>query len=566
MKTRRRPPSGYDFLRVYDSAERRIGPRLQQLANRPLPISAPASGLRAAATASTSGGATVIYSGQPEQDANTMTLERLSELRRQSRYSAQNNPVARALRRCFSDHVIGSGLVPRASVNPKRLGITESQAREFEEAADEFFREASRFADSTGRQQYVGLQRLIFLSVFDGGDVFPSFPMIARDDGSPVRTRINLIEAERVETPPKEILNPKVCGGVQIDSWGAPEGYWVTRDHPGDARATRRFTHEFWPRTRNARINVMQAYGQDRIGQARGLPLLWAANPVIDQVAQYVDTTIFHAELQTRLSFWITTNGDPEQMAALLQMRDSAARQAAYADLLETGIQPDSVNILAEGDDVKSVSPSTPGAYWDALIVRLLRLCGAAAGGVPYELFSNDVGAANYSSIRAALMSFRKTVAQQHEVLIPVFAAHRDLVIWEGWLDGKILPGAPWLRMADDRAGWLACKWHLPSHGWIDPTKEVGAYIQARDAGFMSTGDVIAMTTGETYADVARRRAAEARIDAELGLKPPSKPTVAVSTAAPADPASAPVDGVDGEDPAISDAEQSDPQLQESAP
>ena len=411
------------------------------------------------------------------------------------------------------------------------------------------FREAAKFADSTGRQQYVGMQRLTFWAMFDGGDVFPSFPMIGRDDGAPVRTRINLIEAERVETPLDKLVDPKVSGGVKVDTWGAPEGFWVTRDHPGDARATRKFNHEFWPIRRNGRLNVMQAYSQDRIGQARGLPTLWAANPVADQVGQYVDSTIFHAELQTRLSTWIVTQGDPEQMAAILAARTNANgdRNAFYSSVLEMGVDPGALNLLMEGDDIKSLSPTTPGAYWDALIVRLLRLTGAAAGGVPFELAFNDVGAANYSSIRAALMSFKKTVAQQHEVLIPVFAAHRELALWEAWLDGKLLPGVPWLRMADDRAGWLACKWHLPTQGWIDPTKEVDAFTKARDAGFMSTGDVIAMTTGETYADVARRRANEQRIDEELGLTKRAAVPVAMPQPKPQPPTDADGDPVDPE-------------------
>lgn len=525
MTRRRRQPAGLETLLGYGRPPR---PRRSKTSARN-----GAGDLRAAAMGSTSGATTVIYAGQPEQDANAMTLERLAEVRRHSRYSVQHNPIAKAIRRCFSDHVIGNGLVPRSSVNPRRLGITEDQAREFEEAADELFREASAFADVTARQGYVGLQRLTFLAVFDAGDVFPSFPMVRRDDGAPTATRINLIEAERVESPPSQLFNPRVSGGVQIDEWGAPEGYFVTRDHPGDARATRRFTHEFWKRRRDGRINVMQAYAQDRIGQARGMPLLWAALPVIDQVGQYVDSTIFQAELQTRLSIWITTGGDPEQMAQLMATRDGAAREAAYQGLLESGVASDAINLLNEGDDVKLLSPTQPGAYWDALIVRLLRLCGAAAGGVPFELYGNDVGAANYSAIRAALMAFKKTVAQQHEVLIPVFAAHRELTLWEAWLDGRLLPRATWLRMADDRAGWLSAKWHLPAHGWIDPTKEVAAYGDAVEAGFMTVGDVIAMTTGETYADVARRRANEQRIDRELGLAPRA-PKTKVAVAMPA--------------------------------
>jgi lambda family phage portal protein len=460
--------------------------------------------------------ATLVYDKQGTQDANAATLARLDELRRQCRYAALNNPVAKSVRRTLSDHVIGTGITPRSSINPTRLGITQQQASEFQNAADEVFLEAAKHCDLTRRQGWVGLQRLIYLAIFDGGDVFASFPMVDRGIDVPVDTCINLIEAERVETPPGKVGDASVRGGVQIDARGVPVGYWVTRQHPGDALATRRWTHDFWPASRDGRVNVLHGYGQERIGQARGLPALWAAQPLLDQVGQYVDSTLLAAEIQTRLSMWIVTNGDPEQMAAIMAARSGGNARASYDDILEMGVDSGSINILNEGDNIKSVSPSHPGQYFDGFLVRLLRLIGASAGGVPYELFANDVAAANYSSIRAALMSFRKTVAQAHEVLLPIFATYRQHVLREAWLRGRLLPNARWLRFLDDQAGWTAAQWHLPAMGWIDPTTEVQAYSTAVESGFMTRGDVIAQTTGQSFEEVARRRQREADFEQAL--------------------------------------------------
>lgn len=483
------------------------------------------SELLSAISSSTRDEITTIWSGQGDADANAYTLEELPDIRRQSRYAAQRNPIARAVRRTLADHVIGNGVHPKAMVDGDRLGITPDQVSEFQAAADQLFADASRYADSTGRQEWVGLQHLVFLSVLDGGDVFPSFPMVARPDGSPVRVRINLIEAERVETPLGKYTDPKIRGGVQLDSWGAPEGFWVARDHPGDRLATRRFKHEFWPTTKSGRTNVLQVYSQDRIGQARGLPLLHAALPMLEQVAQYVDSTVLAAEIQTRLSLWIKTQGDPEVMAELMRQRSELGQpRADYGSYLDAGVEAGSVNLLNAGDELQTAAPTSPGQYFDPFVVRLLRMIGSCAGGVPYEIFANDVGSGNYSSIRAGLMGFRKTVHRWQAMVVRPLDVYRRHVIYEAWLDGKLLPGAQWLRLEDDLDGWMACTWTPPALGWIDPTKEVRAYAEAVKERFMSRQEVISSIGGPGYRAVARQLAEEQEIDEEVGLSSPVEP------------------------------------------
>jgi lambda family phage portal protein len=306
---------------------------------------------------------------------------------------------------------------------------------------------------------------------------------------------------------------------VQLDSWGAPTGFWVTRDHPGDRLATRRWTHEFWPVRRAGRLNVMQVYSQDRIGQARGLPLLHACLPLLEQVSQYVDSTVLAAEIQTRMSLWIKTQGDPEAMAELMRLQSSAGRsEVDYSDYTGMGVEAGSINLLNAGDEVQTAAPTSPGQYFDPFVVRLLRMIGSAAGGVPYEIFANDVGSGNYSSIRAGFMGFRKTIHRWQGMVIRLLDAYRRHVLYEAWLDGKLLPAAAWLRLEDDLDGWMACTWTPPAMGWIDPTKEVRAYAEAVKERFMSRQEVISAVGGPGYAAVARQLAEEAQIDRDVGL------------------------------------------------
>lgn len=466
------------------------------------------------------------------KDANALTLHDLPAVRQRSREGALNNPVYLSIRETMTQHVVGArGIVPQSQIDYDRLGITQAQAEEFQGAADDVWREASRIADVTGRQRsWGGLLRLVYRSMFDGGDVFPSFPMRTWSDVG-LRTRVNLIEAERVGEPWDRATDPRIRGGVEVDDWGAPRGFWVSRDHPGDERPqARTWRHEFWPMRRGGRLNVLQLYQQDRIGQARGVPRLASVLDMIDQVEQYVDSTLLAAEIQTRLSFWIKTMGDPDSWDLDQRLSDED-REHLYGNRYEMGVDAGSVNVLQSGDEVETVGPTNPGQYFDPFVVRLLRVVSAVTK-VPYAIAFGDSGGENYSSMRRQWQSFRHTVDVEQDSLMPLCEAYYAHAIYDAWLDGRLLPGADWLRFEDAPDLWLGAVWTRPAIGSVDPTKETQSDIQAVDAHLRSPQEVIAANGGD-WRTVLRQHA-EFRAERErLGLSPAP---AAAPVAAPAEP------------------------------
>ena len=468
------------------------------------------------------------------RDANALTLSDLPAVRQRSREAALNNPVYLAIRETMTQHVVGArGIVPQSQIDYERLGITQAQAEEFQGAADDVWREAQGIADVTGRQRtWGGLLRLVYRSMFDGGDVFPSFPMKLWP-GIGLRTRVNLIEAERVATPYGNASDPKVRGGVSLDSWGAPQGFWVSRGHPGDEHpSVQNWAFEFWPRMRNGRLNVLQLYQQDRIGQARGIPRLSSVLDLIDQVEQYVDSTLLAAEIHARMSFWIKTEGDPDDWGGL----SDEDREALYGGRYEMGIEAGSVNVLAKGDEVETVGSTTPSRYFDPFVVRMLRLASSATKA-PFALAFGDSGGENYSSMRRQWQSFRHVIDCEQDALQALCEAYYFHAIYDAWLDGRLLPDAPWLRFLDSPELWTAAVWTRPALGSVDPTKETTSDIAAVDAHLRSPQDVIAANGGDWRTTL--RQIAEFAAERErLGLAAP----------APAAAAESPPDDPDGDE------------------
>ncbi|MEO0478425.1 MAG: phage portal protein [Planctomycetota bacterium] len=416
------------------------------------------------------------------KDANAATLTDLPDVIARARDASLNSPVYRAVQETIVEHVVGSeGLRPRSLIDEKRLGITRAQADEFQKAVDDAWRDYSRHADVTGRQEdFANLLQLVVRSAFDGGDVFATFPL--RDWGRlGVFPRINLIEAERVAEPTSRISDVRCQGGVQLNEFGAPIGYWVSRGHPGSTDTigdALRFDYQ--AREVDGRPAMMQVYTQHRIGAARGLPVLASCLEDLEKLKEYVDTTLLAAEMQTRLSAFLKSMGDP----------DDAIETERIDDMDGVLLEPGQLMSLPVGSEVQLQGAPHPGSYFDPFVVRLLKLISAVTK-VPFAIAFGDSASENYSSMRRQHESFRKTIQRLQQMLMPLCRTYRELLIYELWLAGKILPGRSWLDLDRDLDGWMAAIWAKPSIGTVDPTKETKSDVEAINAKITSPQAVI---------------------------------------------------------------------------
>jgi lambda family phage portal protein len=124
---------------------------------------------------------------------------------------------------------------------------------------------------------------------------------------------------------------------------------------------------------------------------------------------------------------------------------------------------------------------------------------------------TGDVRQANYSSLRAELVEFRRRVQQlQHGVI-----AHQLCrPIWRRWLDTAQLVGR--LNLPDPAAA-RRVQWIPPRWDWVDPLKDIQAQVLAMEAGITSRRKVVE-ATGYDVEEVDRENAADAARTKQLGL------------------------------------------------
>ena len=465
-------------------------------------------------------------------DAQGAIEERLDSVRADCRDAALNSAPYQAIANTMVDAVVGdTGLLPKSQVTAEATGVaSKTLLDDWNGQVDELFRTHKDSADVTSRVGWSGLCELAFRSFFNGGDVFPSFPVTVRDDESLVR--VNLIEAERVLTPFRQMQNPRIQMGVQVDKWGAPVGFHVSREHPGARVVRERNRHrmEFWRRrvplsTGGSRLNIVQLMHQERIGQPRGVPFLASVLDLIEKVDGYVQNTLDQADLQAKFATAILTEGDPEELASELSYDDVAD---FYAENYPDGLHTDGrVNVLRAGDKLQTEGQKQPGQYFDAFVVRLLRLA-CAPRSVPYTVAFGDTRGSNFSSQRSEQIGLMQTVQCARRVLLPMCKHWRTHLIHNAWLDGK-LPPVDFERAIE---AWTRAAWEGPRRYHVDPTKEIQAYVLAIQWGLMSRTEVVEALGGDrAMLDVFLELEKETKEAADRGI------SISAAAAAPAKPA-----------------------------
>jgi len=146
---------------------------------------------------------------------------------------------------------------------------------------------------------------------------------------------------------------------------------------------------------------------------------------------------------------------------------------------------------------------------------------------------------ANYSSLRAELVEFRRRIGQlQHGVLVHQFCRS----VWRRWLETAVLSGA----LDADPATARPVQWIPPRWDWVDPLKDIQAQVLAMEAGITSRRKVVE-ATGYDVEEVDRENAADAKRTADLGLRYRTSP--GETQGARATPATRPGtgDGADGD-------------------
>ena len=439
---------------------------------------AAASDLRASTWAPSSGSANAEVAGAAATVA------------RRARDAVRNDPYASRIVDLWTGNAVGAGITTRWP----DAAHTAAWRRWSDSTA----------CDAEGRLDLYGLQALAMRAVVESGECFIRLLPTEVTPANPVGLRLQVLESDHLDTSRIGVVEGlATLNGIAMDEAGAPAAYWLFRRHPG----------AWWPGLPGPWASeaipardVLHLYRKRRPGQLRDVSWLAPVLTRLRDLGDYESALLMKAKIEACLAAVVTEEGDEALTGTAANLLRDAQGRAVEA------FEPGMILYRRGAGSVEVVNPSGGGSH--AAFARRALEAAAVGAGLTYDQVSGDLTQANYSSLRAGKIEFRRLCEQvQYGMLIPMLVRPiADRFHAQGALLG--LWGA---EMPDGVS-------HVPpAHEMIDPLKDTTALIAQVRAGFVPQPEAVGAFGYDFTAVVEMIREANAKLD-DAGLALDSDP------------------------------------------
>jgi lambda family phage portal protein len=460
---------------------------------------------------------------------NTLIMAYGTTVVARSRYLCTNNPYAVAAKETFVSAMAGFG------IKPSTLGETKDDKAQVQELWLDWCAEA----DADHLQDFYGQQAMVSAELFEAGECFAVEVDAPGNSTVPLSYRIypaEMLPYQNDVMPTSQAAPGNyIYMGIEFTPTGERAAYHFYKRHPGEALPQSALSDI--GTIRIPAEKVLHMFRPIRAGQQRGIPFTLSALVTLAMLDLYDDAELERKRVAALFAAFITKN--PQEGSTPDSPLGQPEQDPVTANMVVT-MEPGATVELNPGEDVSFATPADVGNSYEAFQYRQL-LRAAAGFGVPYAEMTGDLRQANYGSIRAGLVAFRRRVtALQNHVLIFQFCRP----IWVRWHDvaAAMKPKKlPWTfsQYMKDRAKHLRVRWIPPKWDWVDPAKDIAAEKIAVDNGFKARADTIeeqGYDPEETDARIISDMEREEEFPRPLntGQQPPADPNADDAPAPPA--------------------------------
>lgn len=422
------------------------------------------------------------------------TLAASGPIRSRARAAYVNNPHARAAAEAWVSALVGTGA--RATPTHRDPDQRDNIAAAVETWSGE--------ADADGRTDWYGQQADIARAMVVDGEAL----LLLID--TPRGLRLRQVPAEFLdESETWDFGNGRqTVGGVEFNAAGDRVAYWIRPESPTSPFATGAAA------VRIDAANVLHIFRPLGAGQVRGVSWLAPILLKLNEIDQLSDALLVGFKTAAMFAGVLSNEND--------MSGDQPFDGQRTGSIMNDGIEPGTIKILPGGYKLDMTTPPQAQQAPEFLSAELRAV--AAGMGVPAHLVSGDLRQANYSSLRADLVSFRQRVEQiQYGVLAPqLLRAVHSRAVQSLVLSGALNAPGFETRPAD----WTGAEFIMPAQPWVDPKKDAEALRELMDAGLMSRREAVAERGWSVEAldrEIAADRAREAKLGLSFGAKPTPK-------------------------------------------
>ena len=452
---------------------------------------------------------------------NAEIYSSLETLRNRSRSLCRDDDYARGLIREFIKNVVYLGIGFQAQVKQiKKPKISDNSINDRIESTWKSWCKAD-YCDVSGHNNFAQLQKLIFRSYLESGEVF--IRLVKQQFGnSPVPLGLEVIEADQIADEYNTVYNGNtVIMGVELNSWKRPVAYWFYENHPGDfwfgstgigTGAIGRTTANSRSLTRIPASEIIHFFDKERPGVVRGVPLLYSCINTLRHLDKYEEAELVAARAAANYLGIVTSEqedfGEPQTDEEGEYLESDHKRE-------EESLKPGIIKRLADGESFSSFTPNRPNAAFEAFHRGQLRKV-AAGTGISYQEISRDTSQSNFSSARLDMISVRDI----WKMFQADFIAQVLQPIYEVWLEQAVLSGA--LNFGDYTLRperYQSVKWQPRGWGWVDPEKEQKGILLGLAARTTTYREVFA-ERGKDFAEELKVMQQDDEMLKEAGINP----------------------------------------------
>lgn len=424
--------------------------------------------------------------GPADRHLDAYTLETQRALAREL---LRNSPIARGFLNRLSTMVLGgAGMWPQAMTDDHEWN---------KRAEDWFINDWWMRCDVTGKMSFALLQETLFKSCGADGDVLA----LKLRNG-----QIQVVEGERVRSPSAKRTGNEIINGVEIDSVGRPLRFYIA------AGTTHGLKNRASLESRGARDCIFLVMPHMQwASQTRGEPLFVTALGKIDDIEEFIGSTVVAARMATFLSLIIHTENpgamQDSMMGALAAAETGAQSDTEDDEQKEEIFGPGGVLHLRPNERVTQTKPEHPATGFDTFVRTLMRIVGMDLG-LPYEVAALDFSVSNYYGNRAAMATAWQVIEKlqnwfQEAFLTPVYRWRIALAIE----DGELPPNEHFRKV----------KWMAPTMPMVDPKAELEAIGLGIALGVKTERDGIEQLGGDQD-EVHAQRAKELEAKRTLNI------------------------------------------------
>lgn len=411
---------------------------------------------------------------------DTLVSKSAEPLRNTMRYLDRNHDLVTGALSTMVNNIVGpAGITPE----PQPQNLDGSVHVEYARALTDAYLDWARRPEVTWTHDHSQSQRLICRSWLRDGEAFIQRlvgPVQFLDHGTRVPYSQELMEADMV--PLHYDNGDNIRQGIQRNAWGRPNVYWVLKNKPGETFASMGNSLSLSveavkpiPADRILHIAL-----RERIGQLRGISKFASVITRMEDLKDFEESERIAAKIAAMLCAYVKRTAPVETGYEAPVDSNGETIERTF------GMVPGMIiDTLVAGEEIGMIDTKRPNP--NLISWRDGQLRAFASGiGASYSSISRNYDG-TYSAQRQELVEQWVNYAALTDQFVEMYMRPT----WEDFVMAADLSGVVPTPKGIKPGTAAACMYVAPSMPWIDPLKEISAWVMAVQAGFASEYEVI---------------------------------------------------------------------------